>query len=46
MIFLTAVLVFGEPFDKARAIAFPIIWAALAIYTLALLGQARGRAGR
>lgn len=46
MIFLTAVLVFGEPFDKARAIAFPMIWAALAIYTLALLGQARGRAGR
>lgn len=46
MIFLTAVLVFGEPFDRARAIAFPMIWAALAIYTLALLGQARGRVGR
>ncbi len=37
MIFLTAVFWFGEPFGMARAIAFPMIWAALAIYTVALL---------
>ncbi|MBC2835832.1 EamA family transporter RarD [Paragemmobacter straminiformis] len=36
MIFLTAVFLFDEPFGFARAIAFPMIWAALAIYTLAL----------
>jgi chloramphenicol-sensitive protein RarD len=33
MIFLTAVLVFDEPFGMARAVAFPMIWAALVIYT-------------
>lgn len=33
MIFLVAVWVFGEPFGTARMIAFPMIWAALAIYT-------------
>lgn len=41
MIFLTAVFVFGEPFGQARAIAFPIIWAALALYTMALVRQVR-----
>lgn len=40
MIFLTAVFVFGEEFGRVRAIAFPMIWAALAVYTIALL---RGR---
>ena len=40
MILLTAVLVFGEPFGQARAIAFPMIWAALALYTWSML---RGR---
>lgn len=39
MIFLTAVFWFGEPFGMARAIAFPMIWAALAIYTVSLLRQ-------
>lgn len=39
MIFLTAVFLFGEPFGMARAIAFPMIWAALAIYTVSLLRQ-------
>ena len=33
MIFLTAVFVFDEPFGTARAVAFPMIWAALVIYT-------------
>ncbi len=41
MIFLTAVFLFGEPFGMARAIAFPMIWAALAIYTVSLLRGAR-----
>ncbi|MCV2868555.1 EamA family transporter RarD [Defluviimonas sp. WL0002] len=40
MIFLTAVFVFGEEFDTTRKIAFPLIWAALAIYTTAMV---RGR---
>ncbi|MFV0386491.1 EamA family transporter RarD [Paracoccus sp. (in: a-proteobacteria)] len=48
MIFLTAVFVFNEPMGRARMIAFPMIWAALAIYTLSLLREAgqrrRGRA--
>ena len=41
LIFLTAVLVFGEEFGRAERIAFPMIWAALAIYTLSLVRQAR-----
>lgn len=43
MIFLTAVLIFGEPFGTAQMIAFPMIWAALAIYTLPMLRGARAR---
>ena len=41
MIFLTAVLVFHEPMGTARMIAFPMIWAALAIYTGSLLTKLR-----
>ena len=41
MIFLTAVFWFGEPFDSARLVAFVLIWTALAIYTTALIRQAR-----
>ncbi len=41
MIFLTAVFVFGEPFGRARMIAFPLIWAALVLYSGAMLVQAR-----
>jgi chloramphenicol-sensitive protein RarD len=41
MIFLTAVFWFGEPFGAARAIAFPMIWAALVIFTGALIWQRR-----
>lgn len=37
MIFITAVFVFHEPFSIAKAIAFPLIWAALVIYTLPML---------
>ncbi|MFN3274566.1 MAG: EamA family transporter RarD [Paracoccus sp. (in: a-proteobacteria)] len=43
MIFLCAVLVFGEVLDPARMIAFPMIWAALAIYSATLIGQAGQR---
>lgn len=32
--FLTAVLAFGEPFDRSRAVAFGVIWVALGLYTL------------
>jgi chloramphenicol-sensitive protein RarD len=42
MIFLTAVFWFGEPFGMARAVAFPMIWVALVIFTLSLLRQRRG----
>ena len=41
MIFLTAVFVFDEPFGTARMIAFPMIWAALVIYTVSLIRQSR-----
>ncbi|WP_339761461.1 EamA family transporter RarD [uncultured Sulfitobacter sp.] len=41
MIFLCAVLVFGEPFGRARMIAFPMIWAALVIYSISLFRQMR-----
>jgi len=44
MIFATAVFAFGEPFDQARAVAFPMIWAALVLYTLALMRQNRRQA--
>ncbi len=41
MIFLVAVFVFGEEFDQARQIAFPLIWAALVIYSVSLVRQMR-----
>lgn len=43
MIFLTAVFVFDEPFGTSRMIAFPIIWAALVIYTTSMVRGMRGR---
>lgn len=44
MIFLTAVFWFGERMDLARMIAFPMIWAALALYSASLVRQARAQA--
>jgi chloramphenicol-sensitive protein RarD len=41
LIFLVAVFVFDEPFGRARAIAFPLIWLALVIYTVSLFRQMR-----
>ncbi|MFN4170748.1 MAG: EamA family transporter RarD [Pseudorhodobacter sp.] len=42
MIFLTAVFLFNEPFGTAQAMAFAMIWAALALYSLSMF---RNRAG-
>jgi chloramphenicol-sensitive protein RarD len=42
MIFLMAVLVFGEEFRRAQSIAFPMIWAALVLYTISLVRHAHG----
>jgi chloramphenicol-sensitive protein RarD len=36
MVFLIAVFVFHEPFGTAQALAFGLIWAALALYTFAM----------
>ena len=44
MIAVTAVFVFHEPFGRARAIAFPLIGAALVLYTASLLRRARAAA--
>ncbi len=41
MIFLIAVFVFNEPFGPARAIAFPLIWGALILYTVTMIRNAR-----
>lgn len=41
MIFLIAVFVFGEPFGKARMIAFPLIWLGLVLYSYALWRDAK-----
>jgi chloramphenicol-sensitive protein RarD len=42
--FLLAVLVYGEPFTRAHAIAFGAIWLALILYVIALLRAARAAA--
>jgi len=39
--FLIAVLLYGEPFTTAHAIAFPAIWASLILYVVALVRHAR-----
>lgn len=41
IVFLIAVFVFGEPFDTTKAVAFGLIWAALAIYTWSMLAASR-----
>ena len=45
MIMLAAVFLFGEEFGRARLIAFPMIWAALVIYTVPMVRQMRKRSG-
>jgi chloramphenicol-sensitive protein RarD len=41
LIFLVAVFVFGEEFGTARMIAFPMIWAALVIYSVSMFRKMR-----
>lgn len=41
LVFLAAVWVFGETFDGAKLIAFPMIWAALVVYTIDTLRRRR-----
>ncbi|MGR3802141.1 MAG: EamA family transporter RarD [Marinibacterium profundimaris] len=43
MIFLVAVFIFGEPVGTARAIALPMIWVALALYTTSLFRETSRR---
>ena len=43
MILLCAVFAFGEPFGTARAIAFPMIWVALILYTYSMLRERHGQ---
>ncbi|MET0596902.1 MAG: EamA family transporter RarD [Mesorhizobium sp.] len=42
MIFVIAVFIFREPFSNERAVAFALIWAALAIYSWSMLKAATG----
>lgn len=44
LIFLVAVFVFGEEMGRGRMIAFPLIWAALILYTSEVLRARRARA--
>ncbi len=44
LIMLVAVFAFNETFGPARAVAFPMIWGALLLYSIALLNQSRSRA--
>lgn len=41
LIFLVAVFIFGEEFGQARMIAFPMIWAALVIYSVSMFRKMR-----
>jgi len=43
LILLNAVIIFGEPFGRARAIALPLIWLALVIYTVSMVRQMRAK---
>jgi chloramphenicol-sensitive protein RarD len=46
MVFLIAVLIFDEPFGTTQAVAFALIWTALAIYSWSMLMTARRGAAR
>ncbi|RWC60620.1 EamA family transporter RarD [Mesorhizobium sp.] len=46
MVFLIAVLIFNEPFGTTQAVAFALIWAALAIYSWSMLATARRASAR
>ncbi len=42
MIFLSALLIFGEPFNLVKGVAFALIWAALFLYTWSIIARQRG----
>ncbi|CAD0186110.1 putative chloramphenical resistance permease RarD [Ruegeria sp. THAF57] len=44
MIFITAITFFGEQIDRGRMIAFPLIWAALVVYSIPMIRQMRAQA--
>ncbi|MER8375617.1 EamA family transporter RarD [Mesorhizobium sp. M1409] len=46
MVFLIAVLIFDEPFGTTQAVAFALIWAALAVYSWSMLTTARKASAR
>lgn len=41
LIFLISIFAFGEPFEGARTVAFPMIWAAMALYVWEILRKRR-----
>ncbi|WP_237218069.1 EamA family transporter RarD [Ruegeria lacuscaerulensis] len=43
MIFITAITMFGEQIDQGRMIAFPMVWAALVIYSIPMIRQMRAQ---
>ncbi len=43
MIFITAITLFGEQIDRGRMIAFPLIWAALIVYSVPMIRQIRAQ---
>jgi chloramphenicol-sensitive protein RarD len=43
---LLAVFLYGEPFTRAHALAFVLIWSALALYTWEALQRSRGSLAR
>ncbi len=45
LIMCVAVFVFGEPFGEARMIAFPMIWAALVVFSIPMIRSLRARRG-
>ena len=42
MVFLVAIFVFQEPFSATKAVAFALIWAALAIYSWSMFQAPQG----
>ena len=45
LIFLVALFIFEEPFDRARAIAFSLIWLALILYSVPMIQRIRRERG-
>ena len=44
MIFITAIAIFGEQIDRGRMFAFPLIWAALVVYSIPMIRKTRAQA--